>query len=243
MSKSLYNVVTPDEASENYGADALRVYEMFVAPFEETVQWSEEGIRGSAKFLARVYRLAAQWKELADGPSRIQTDNAAAERNLRRKTHQTIAKVADDLENFRFNTAVAALMEWVNQMYEVAHAIGSTHASPALDDALTTLILVLSPFAPHLADELWNEVLGNTGSIYRHAWPESDPDLAREDEITLVVQINGKVRDKMTAPADSTEETLRSLAAESPRLKELTEGKTIRKVIVVPGRLVNFVVT
>ena len=243
MSKSLYNVVTPDEASENYGADALRVYEMFVAPFEETVQWSEEGIRGSAKFLARVYRLAAQWKELVDGPARTESDNTSAERNLRRKTHQTIAKVADDLENFRFNTAVAALMEWVNQMYEVAHAIGSTHASPALDEAIATLILVLSPFAPHLADELWNEVLGNSGSIYRHAWPESDPDLAREDEITLVVQINGKVRDKMTAPADSTEETLRSLAAESPRLKELTDGKTIRKVIVVPGRLVNFVVS
>ena len=248
MSKSAENVVTPDDAANRFGADALRVYQMFVAPFEETVQWKEETIFGTSRFLGRVYRLYAQlgpgwsrkWRERLD-------DGSPSERALRRKTHQTIAKVAEDLEGFRFNTAVAAMMEWVNAMYEIANEQGSkgagdpAHRSAALDEAIESLVLVMAPFAPHLADELWAEALGRSGFLFRHPWPVSDPALARKEEITLVVQVNGKVRDKMTAPADADAKTLEAMALGSPRLIAHTEGKTIRKVIVVPGRLVNIV--
>jgi leucyl-tRNA synthetase len=242
MSKSSGNVVRPDDAAEKYGADALRVYEMFVAPFEETVQWKDEGIFGAARFLGRVYRLVAQVTENwpGDWTSRIEPDNPK-EKTLRRKTHQTIGKVADDLEDFRFNTAVAALMEWVNAMYEVFNALKPGERSAALDEAVENLVQVIAPFAPHLADELWNNGLGRSGFLYKHPWPAADPNLARNEEITLVVQVNGKVRDKLTAPADSDVETLKKMALGSERLAEFTEGKTIRNVIVVPGRLVNIV--
>ena len=243
MSKSAGNVVTPDETAGKYGADSTRVYEMFIAPFEETVQWSEDGIRGSFKFLARVYRLVAQqsegwtpgWRERLDAGD-------AKEKSLRRKTHQTIVKIADDLEHFRFNTSVAGLMEWVNAMYEIANALPAGRRSAALDEAIENLILVLAPFAPHLADELWQVGLGQSGFLYKHAWPESDPEVAKADEITLVVQVNGKVRDKITAPAGLDNESLKAIALESERVQEHTNGKTIRNVIVVPGKLVNIVV-
>ncbi len=246
MSKSAGNVVTPDEAAERFGADSLRVYEMFVAPFEETVQWSEEGIRGSAKFLARVYRLVAQYGPLAPNSGGTRTEGAASsaptsERALRRKTHQTLLRVADDLEQFRFNTAVAGMMEWVNACYDVANAMPVGERSPALDEAMEYLLLALAPFAPHLADELWTEGLGQSGFLYRHPWPQADPEVAKNDEITLVVQINGKVRDKLTAPADSDQAVLQEMALASPKVRELLNGSAPSKVIVVPGKLVNIV--
>ena len=242
MSKSAGNVVTPDEAAERFGADSLRVYEMFVAPFDETVQWSEEGIRGSSKFLGRVYRLVAQFG-LGWTPGWRQTVDAATgkDRDLRRKTHSTLTRVADDLENFRFNTAVAGLMEWVNAAYDVANALPEGTRSAALDEALEYLTLALAPFAPHLADELWTEGLGQSGFLYRHPWPAADPEVAKNDEITLVVQVNGKVRDKMTAPADADQAALQALALASPKVVEALAGAAPKKVIVVPGRLVNVV--
>ena len=243
MSKSAGNVVTPDDAAEKYGADGLRVYEMFVAPFEETVQWSENAVVGSGKFLARVYRLAAgvapQWS--ADWRDRL-ADLSPKDKALRRKTHQSILKIQDDLENFRFNTAVAGLMEWVNSCYEVYNDLPKGVRSAALDEAVEMLVQVIAPFAPHLADELWTEGLGQTGFLYKHPWPEADPEVAKNDEITLIVQINGKVRDKLIAPADATNEQLEAMARGSSRLAEFTGGKEIKKVIVVPGRLVNIVV-
>ena len=243
MSKSAGNVVTPDEAAERFGADSLRVYEMFVAPFEETVQWSEEGIRGSSKFLARVYRLVAQWGEGWTPDWRLTAAEATGkDRDLRRKTHQTLFRVSDDLEAFRFNTAVAGLMEWVNLAYDVANALPPGARSAALDEAVEYLVLALAPFAPHLADELWTEGLGQTGFLYRHAWPQADPEVAKKDEITLVVQVNGKVRDKMTAPADADQDTLQALALASPKVAEALNGNAPKKVIVVPGKLVNVVV-
>ena len=242
MSKSAGNVVTPDEAAERFGADSLRLYEMFVAPFEETVQWSEEGIRGSSKFLGRVYRLIAQWG-IGWTPDWRQTIREASgkDRDLRRKTHQTVLRVADDLENFRFNTSVAGLMEWVNVCYEIANALPTGTRSTALDEAMELLVLVLAPFAPHLADELWTEGLGQSGFLYRHPWPTADLEAAKNDEITLVVQVNGKVRDKMTAPADADQATLQVLALASPKVIEMLNGSVPKKVIVVPGKLVNVV--
>ena len=229
--------------AERFGADSLRVYEMFVAPFDETVQWSEEGIRGSAKFLARVYRLVAQW---SDGWTPNWRETAAAvsgkDRDLRRKTHQTIMRVSDDLENFRFNTAVAGLMEWTNAMYEVANALPPGTRSAALDEALEFFVPALAPFAPHLADELWTAGLGQEGFLYRYPWPQADPEVAKNDEMTLVVQVNGKVRDKIAAPADLDQAALQALALASPKVVEALGGNTPKKVIVVPGKLVNVVV-
>ncbi len=243
MSKSSGNVVTPDEAAERFGADSLRVYEMFVAPFDETVQWSEEGIRGSSKFLARVYRLVAQgsvgwspnWRDRVG-------DAAGKDRDLRRKTHQTLLRVAEDLENFRFNTAVAGLMEWTNAMYEVANALPAGTRSAALDEAVEYFVLALAPFAPHLADELWTAGLGQSGFLYRHPWPQADPAVAKNDEITLVVQVNGKVRDKLTVPADLSQNDLQALALASPKVREALGDNTPKKIIVVAGKLVNVVV-
>jgi leucyl-tRNA synthetase len=244
MSKSLRNVVTPDDTAAKYGSDALRVYEMFVAPFEETVQWSEDGIRGSAKFLQRVYRLAAlytdgfdpiAWREKLTGPL------TPAEKLLRRKTHQTIAKVGDDLEAFRFNTSVAALMEWVNMMYDVSNALPKGARSGALDEALEYLVRILAPIAPHLSDELW-EALGFTGFLYKNPWPQNDPSIAKADEITLIVQINGKVRDKLTVSADADNAAIINAALTSPRIQELLAGAVPKKVIPVAGKLVNIVI-
>ena len=243
MSKSAGNVVTPDEAAERFGADSLRVYEMFVAPFDETVQWSEEGIRGSAKFLARVYRLVAQWSEgWSPGWRETIAEASGKDRDLRRKTHQTITRVSDDLENFRFNTAVAGLMEWTNAMYEVANALAPGTRSAALDEAMEYFVLALAPFAPHLADELWTVGLGQSGFLYHHPWPEADPSAAKNDEITLVVQVNGKVRDKITAPADLDQAALQALALASPKVVEALGENAPKKVIVVPGKLVNVVI-
>jgi len=247
MSKSAGNVVTPDEAAERFGADSLRVYEMFVAPFEETVQWSEEGIRGSSKFLARVYRLIAQFGPQANSDGEAThtlqgTEWATSERNLRRKTHQTLLRVADELQSFHFNTAVAGMMEWVNACYEVAHGLPAGARSPALDEAMRYLILALAPFAPHLADELWTEGLGQTGFLYRHPWPEADPEVAKKDEFTLVVQVNGKVRDKITVPADTGQSELEALALASPKVRESLGENSPKKVIIVPGKLVNVVI-
>ncbi len=243
MSKSSGNVVTPDEAAERFGADSLRVYEMFVAPFDETVQWSEEGIRGSSKFLARVYRLVAQFSDGWSPDWRSSVNEAAGkERDLRRKTHQTLLRVSDDLECFRFNTAVAGLMEWTNAMYDVANALPAGTRSAALDEAIECFVLALAPFAPHLADELWTVGLGQSGFLYRHSWPQADPAVAKNDEITLVVQVNGKVRDKLTAPADLGQDDLQALALASPKVVEALNGNAPKKVIVVAGKLVNVVV-
>jgi len=242
MSKSKGNVVTPDEVADAYGADSLRVYEMFVAPFEENVQWSEEAIRGSSKFLARVWRVVAQY---ADGFEQANWrasigDVAGKERDLRRKTHQTIQKVTDDLENFRFNTAVAALMELVNMVYEVVNTLAQGERSAAVDEAIETVIPLLAPIAPHIADELW-EGIGKDGFLYKHAWPQADASVAAADEITLVVQVNGKVRDKLVAAAGADNATLEALALASPKVAEYLQGRPPKKVIVVPGKLVNVV--
>jgi leucyl-tRNA synthetase len=242
MSKSMGNVVTPDEIAAQYGADSLRVYEMFVAPFEENVQWSEDGIRGSSKFLGRIWRLVAQYADGFDSDAwRAGIGSVTGkEKDLRRKTHATIQKVTEDLENFRFNTAVAALMEWVNVIYEVSNALPSGTRSHAIDEAIEYLIPVVAPLAPHTADELW-EGIGKQGFLYNYAWPTADAEAARADEVTVVVQVNGKLRDRLTVPADSDAATLEALALASPKVAEQLQGRAPKKVIVVPGKLVNVV--
>lgn len=245
MSKSKFNVVTPDEMSEKYGADALRVYELFVAPFEDTVPWSEDGINGAWRFLGRVYRLIADrtdkfvpnWRDTV----REETQSEEA-RALARKTHQTIEKVTRDINAFAFNTAVAALMELSNQIYDFIQAKdGLPKPCVVFSEAAESLLLLLAPIAPHMADELW-EMLGYNGYTYNAPWPVHDPAVARADTVTVVLQINGKVRDKMQIPAGASQEELEDLAINHEKVLEAQQGRQIRKVIAVPDRLVNVVI-
>jgi leucyl-tRNA synthetase len=212
---------------------------MFVAPFEETVQWSKEGIRGSSRFLGRVYRLVTQYADGFD-KGKWRSNIGSGNKDLRRKSHQTVAKVGSDMDEFHFNTVVASLMEWLNAMYDVAGKLGKNQRDPALDEAIELLVQVISPIAPHLADELW-EKLGQTGFLYKHPWPEYDPEVAKASEITLIVQVNGKVRDKITADANASNADLKQIALASPRVIEILAGNPPKKVIVVPGKLVNIV--
>lgn len=245
MSKSKGNVVTPDEMAQKYGADALRVYELFVAPFEDTVPWSEEGINGAWRFLNRVYRVIADrpqswvsnWRETV----REETVSEEA-RALARKTHQTIAKVTQDVSDFAFNTAVSALMELTNQMYDFVQAKnGLDYQCAVFSQSVESLIMLLAPIAPHLADELW-AMLGNDGFTYDRPWPQYDPEIARADTVTIVIQVNGKLRDKVQAPAETPADELEKMARASEKVVAALDGKSIRKVIVVPQKLVNVVI-
>ncbi len=245
MSKSKRNVITPDAMAEQFGADSLRTYELFVAPFEDAIQWSEDGMNGAHRFLGRVWRLVNDWMGRFDADWRSKVAQEAAAdpkaRALRRKTHQTIEKVSADIEEFAFNTAVAALMELVNEMNAFS-ASGSTGAA-AMSEAIENLILLLSPIAPHVADELWAELpkQGKQEFTLLEEWPVNDAEVARADEVEIVVQVLGKIRDKLTIPADADEKTMETLALASEKVKADLAGKTVRKVIVVKGKLVNIV--
>jgi leucyl-tRNA synthetase len=251
MSKSKRNVVTPDAMAEKYGADALRTYELFVAPFEDAVQWNEDGMSGAFRFMGRVWRLANDWDHRFDPDWRSKVAAEASSelraKALRRKTHQTTRKVGEDIERMHFNTAIAALMELVNQMADFASGVSA--ASPpgdraALSEAMATLPLLLSPFAPHLADELAERLglLGDSVSLFNAPWPAWDEEVAREVEVTVVVQVNGKVRDRLTVAAGTGDERLKELALQSERAKVFIAGKAVRNVVVVPDKLVNIVV-
>jgi leucyl-tRNA synthetase len=217
MSKSRGNVINPDDVVREHGADALRLYEMFMGPLEVDKPWSEKGIQGVARYLDRAWR-AVQLPEPEDDPHA-------------RVRHRTIRKVTEDVERVRNNTAIAALMEYVNEL---------TKADAATRDDKRSLILLTAPFAPHLAEELWQR-LGFGGELSVAEWPSFDPELARPETIEIVVQVNGKVRARFEAePGLSGAETER-LALADEGLQRLLDGKTPRKVIVVPGRLVNVV--
>ncbi len=234
MSKSKNNVITPDEVVARHGADALRGYECFISDFEAYVPWNTDGVPGIRRWLDRVWRIVLATEE----EPRSQMA-AYDERQLRRITHQTIIKVASDIESFKFNTMVAALMEFTNGLYKARDA--GLSGSAAWSEAIETLILLIAPVAPHIAEELWTRT-GHSYSVHQQRWPVADPALAAEDEVEIVLQVNGKVRDKLTVPADADERQLRDLALRSERVQGHVDGKTIRKVIVVPGKLVNVVV-
>lgn len=248
MSKSRYNVVTPDEIVERYSADTLRLYELFVAPFEAAIEWREEGVKGMYRFLGRVWRLmrevrpcfVREWREVL-----AQASLDEAGRKLRQRTHSSLKKLHADIPDFKFNTAVATLMEWFNALEDywkrVNNAPCCSDAMAVVSEAVESFILALSPFAPHIADELW-EAYGFEGFTLQHRFPDYDESLARAEEFELVIQVNGKVRDKLTVPADISREEMERLALASPRVQAYLAGKPPRKVIVVPGKLVNVVV-
>jgi leucyl-tRNA synthetase len=259
MSKSKGNVVDPDDMIGRYGADALRLYVMFVAPPEKEVEWSDAGLEGSFRFLLRVWRLVDHWCETigGEGIPAIAADVTEAERALRRKTHETIRRVTVDIEErMHLNTAVSSLMELVNELYSFSE--GTPHGVPAraeapvgriersqtiavLREAIDALVLMISPFAPHTAEELW-QMLDHPEPLTQAAWPVFDAEVAKAEELVVPVQINGKVRARLTVPAGLSDEQLQHRALEDPTVKTHTNGKTIRKVVVAKGPLVSVVV-
>ncbi len=233
MSKSRGNVVTPDEVVERYGADILRIYLLFMAPFERNVYWDEDGIVGAERFLHRVWRLC----QSADKDATGRVPAGPADASLQRMTHKTIERVTGDIEAFKFNTAVAALMEYTNALSEHRSQHG---ASPAFQAAIGTMIRLLAPFAPHMAEELWMQ-LGGSYSVHQEAWPSHDPALTVEETVTLVIQVNGKVRDRISVPAEIGDDEAERMAMESKQVQRYLHGARPKKTIVIPGRLVNLV--
>jgi leucyl-tRNA synthetase len=230
MSKSLGNVLNPDDFISKYGADTLRAYYMFLGPFEATKPWDSKGIVGVYRFLNRIWRIAVD-EDNTTNLSRL--SDAAPSRALERLLHQTVKKVGEDIDALRFNTAVSALMILLNAMEEEKDGL-----SRAVFESLVKLI---SPFAPHIAEELWQR-LGNAETIFNAPWPEFDEAKAIEDTVTLVLQVNGKLRDKLDVPRGLTREALEQFARESTKVKQHMGGKQIQKVIVVPDKLVNVVI-
>jgi leucyl-tRNA synthetase len=245
MSKSKGNVVGAEDMAEKYGADTGRLYTLFAAPPEKDLEWSEESIEGSWRFLNRVYRLVERHSE------RLRTVKSGAgdlagvqepERNLLRKTHQTLGRVTSDFENrWHFNSAIALIMQLVNEIY--AQEPLEVNVRPgAMKEILEIVILMLAPMVPHLAEELW-EMLGHPGGLWQKKWPDHDPKLAKETEVEVVVQVNGRVRGKFLAPAGLREEDLVERATIEQSVVAHLSGKRIVKKIVVPDKLVNLVVT
>jgi leucyl-tRNA synthetase len=233
MSKSKGNVITPDEVVSEHGADALRGYECFISDFEAAVPWSTQGVPGVWRWLDRIWRITL-YPEAEQG----QPEAEYTERQLQRITHQTIQRVERDILDFKFNTMVAALMEFTNALYRARDA--GLAGTPAWNEAIDILLRLVAPVAPHLAEEIW-ERLGRGYSIHQQDWPEADPELAAEEEVEVVLQVNGKVRDKLVVPIDIDEETLREMALSNERIHSYVGDKTIRRIIVVPGKLVNVV--
>jgi len=222
MSKSKGNVINPDNYVKKYGADTVRLYEMFMGPFDQAIAWDDKGVIGVYRFLNRVWELQ----------SKLKTQLTERNKNLERILHQTIKKVTEDIENMRFNTAISQMMILVNEMEKF---------ESVPQEIWEKFVLILSPFAPHLAEEMWQR-LGHNQTLVFEPWPEYDKALIQADEIELVVQVNGKVRDKIKAPADISEQDAKKLALNSEKIQKWIADKEPRKVIFVKGRLVNIVV-
>ena len=233
MSKNKGNVVSAEDMIARFGADTGRLFELFAAPPEKDMDWTDAGADGAYRFLGRVCRFVTRNADRSAGDG-----DAAADRRALRKLHQTIAKITDDFEDrWHFNTSIAALMELVNVLYAEEDKLSRA----ALDQILPSIVLLLGPFAPYLAEELW-ESLGRTGPVFRQAWPTADPELAKEDAAEVVLQVNGKVRGRILAPFGTPKETLEKLALADPSVQPFLAGKQVVKVIVVPDKLVNIVI-
>jgi leucyl-tRNA synthetase len=252
MSKSLGNGVDPDEMIAAFGADATRLFVLFAAPVENELRWSESGIEGAVRFLRRVYTMVWRWQERLTN-SATQADAvefSESARALRRKTHQTIAKITSDFEQLHLNTSVAALMELFNQLTEfnADPARASESDVFAVREALEALVIMLAPFAPHIAEEMW-EGLGHGGGLLaedaqrkRPRWPVADPALAAREELEIPIQVNGKLRSRVIVAPGVSEAELRQSALADERVRALIDGREVVKVIVVPERLVNVVI-
>ncbi|MEW5868735.1 MAG: leucine--tRNA ligase [Chloroflexota bacterium] len=232
MSKSRGNVIAPDDLVNRYGADTVRAYLMFFARWEMGAPWNSSGIEGTVRWIRRVWALVTE-------PANYGNPSAETLRSLRRKLHQTLQRVTHDFETFEFNTIVSGLMELLNEMYRGREQ--GAGGTPEWNEAVDIYLRMMAPVTPHVAEELWAR-LGKPYSIHNQPWPEADEQAAAEEQITLVVQVNGKLRDRITVPVDIGEEQAKALALESEAVQRHLGGQTPRKVILVPGKLVNIVV-
>jgi leucyl-tRNA synthetase len=245
MSKSKGNVVSPDELVEQYGADTLRLYTLFIGPPEKDAEWNDRGIEGASRFLRRLWTRVYEGRAVLESAKGLAPDigkMAPAEREIYRRLHVTIDGITRSIEtDFHFNTAIAQIMELMNSLDSFAVTPDSTPSERAVfRAAIEGIVLLLSPLAPHVAEELWQE-LGHGGSILKAAWPEADPAAMQADMVEIVVQVNGRVRDRLNVPAKASQADIEALARASEGVKRHLEGKPIRKVVVVPGKLVNIV--
>jgi len=240
MSKSKGNVVDPDFILSKYGADTARIFSLFAAPPERDLEWNDQGVDGAYRFLHRVWAIVYKHREIVRSVK--PAGQEARGDTLYRKVHLTIKKVTEDIEReFHFNTAISALMELVNEMYDYSSNGVEEKQRPVLRSAIDALTLLIAPLAPHFAEELW-ESAGGKGSIAHAAWPKHDPGAIVATEVTIVVQVNGKVRSKLTLPAGAPDKEVETAALADPKVREFMGGKPPKKVIVVPGKLVNVVV-
>ena len=247
MSKSLGNGVDPDEMIAAYGADAVRMFVLFAAPPENELRWTESGIDGAVRFIRRVYTMIYRWRPYlrveASQHGVASQDYAPTDNQLRRWTHRTIKRVTEDFERLHFNTSVAALMELSNALATFAPQPQEATSAERYDvrEALESLVVMLAPFAPHVAEELW-QALGHTGGLVRASWPKYFGKLAQSDELEIPVQVNGKLRGRVYATRDTSEDALRAAALADEKVRGWIEGREVVKVIIVPQRLVNVVV-
>ncbi len=242
MSKSKGNVVDPDELISEYGADTARLFSLFASPPEKDLEWSDQGVEGSFRFLSRIFRFVYDNLDIIKSAGTPSEHASANAKNLRRATHKTIKKVTDDIEDrFHFNTAIASIMELVNALYQFEPGKDDLDDKAALREAVEALILLISPFAPHTASELW-ESMGKDTVIERVSWPVFDLELIKSDEILVVVQVNGKVRDRITVPAESGDEYVKQAALSQEKVRQFLGGKEPKKVIYVKSKLINIVV-
>ncbi|MCW3489292.1 leucine--tRNA ligase [Dethiobacter alkaliphilus] len=242
MSKSKGNVVSPDEIIEKYGADTGRLFILFAAPPEKDLDWSDRGVEGCYRFLKRVWRLVDRYADDVRGQNGETAEYDKQDQELRRAAHTALKKVTEDIEErFNFNTAISAVMEAVNTAYGYMNEKEDHINTVAMTEFLEMLVLVLAPFAPHLGEEMW-ERLGKEGSVHQQQWPAYDPDVLQVAEVEIVVQVNGKVRGKLTIPAGLDKEAMQQQAMADDRIAQLVEGKQVVKAITVPDKLVNLVV-
>jgi leucyl-tRNA synthetase len=258
MSKSKGNVVNPDELIARYGVDTVRLYTLFMGPPERDAEWQDQGVEGAYRFLGRLWRLVtsavgAPFTRLGrtrrrvapeGAMNRAPTDEFSGEtldaKEIRYRLHLTIKKVSEDLEgDFHFNTAVSACMEFLNSLYRFRP--GSEEEQALFKESLEKLVLLSAPFVPHLAEELWSR-LGHAGTIFREKWPAYDPEALRLEEEEIVVQVSGQVRSRLRVPREISERELEALALQAPKVREWLDGKKVKKVIVIPHRLVNVVI-
>ncbi|WP_418790714.1 leucine--tRNA ligase [Phosphitispora sp. TUW77] len=240
MSKSKGNTVSPEETVSRYGADTARLFILFAAPPERDLEWSDAGVEGSYRFLNRVWRLVYAYLDSTEKYFGSE-EMSEADKEIRRLTHYTIKKISDDVnQRFNFNTAISAIMEFVNSLYQYRDK-NPVRNSSIEAEAINTLVILLAPFAPHFAEELWHE-LGNNDSVHKQSWPTYNPAALIQDEVEIVVQLNGKVKSRMMAPADFDKGQLENFVLKHEKVVELISGKQVLKVIVVPKKLVNIVV-
>jgi leucyl-tRNA synthetase len=238
MSKRFGNVVNPDDIVKNFGADSLRIYEMFMGPFDQSIPWSTDSIVGSRRFIERVWRMAEKLisgktvsTEAVTTSTKVVSDVVAPD-TIDRVINKTIQKVTDDIRDLRFNTAISTLMIALNEMEKAEHISRIQFES---------YLKLLAPFAPHVTEELWT-TMGNEKSIHISTWPSYDQSLMAGEEVKIIVQVNGKMRGSFMAPSDISEEDMKARALSVPEAKKWLEGKSVKKVIVVRGKLVSIVV-